>query len=59
MSARTEQLIEQINRLRNSIIEAEERGEDPHSTKQLLEKCLQQLNAANNALNEGKIILKG
>lgn len=59
MSAKTEILIERINKLRNAIVEIEERGEDSHSTRQVLEKCLQELHVANHTLNEGKTLLKG
>jgi hypothetical protein len=59
MSAKTEKLLEQINRYKNTIREMEEQGEDPHSIKIQLEKALNELNAANKVLSESVTILKG
>ena len=56
MSARTEKLLEQINRLRKHVKDLEEAGEDSLSLQKEIITLTRQLEEANNVLNESKII---
>lgn len=57
MSAKTEKLVEQINKLRKFINVAEESCVDTLSAEKELKRLTEELNAANRALNEG--VIKG
>ena len=59
MSAKTEKLLEQINRYKIAIEEVESRGDDSQALKLLLSKSLEELYVANLPLSEGKSVLKG
>lgn len=56
MSARTEKLLEQINRLKSHIVTLEEAGEDSISVKKEVERLTRELTQANQVLSEGKVI---
>lgn len=58
MSARTEALLAQINKLDDELKEAFLRGEDPTSLSLERAKLIEQLNASNAALNESRRVLK-
>ena len=57
MSAKTEKLVEQINKIREYIETAEEVGSDPLSAEKELKRLLEELHRANAVLNEG--VMKG
>lgn len=57
MSARTEKLVEQINKLRDFIKLGEESCVDTLSAEKELKRLTEELNTANRLLNEG--VIKG
>lgn len=59
MSATTELLLEQIRQQEDAIRAAAESGHDTRSMREELGRLKKQLAQANQALNEGKQILKG
>lgn len=59
MSATTELITEQIIQLKSKIETARKNGEDVTSLLSQHETLMRQLNAASQALNENKQILKG
>jgi Mg2+ and Co2+ transporter CorA len=59
MSATTELLLEQIRQQEDAIRAAAESGHDTKSMREELLKLRQRLAQANQALNEGKTLLKG
>lgn len=59
MSATTELLLEQIRQQEDAIRAAAESGHDTKSMREELKQLKTRLAAANQALNEGKQILKG
>jgi len=59
MSASTEHLVEQIKACEAAIIVAEGQGLDSSSLKSDLRRLQQKLATCNEALTEGKQILKG
>lgn len=59
MSASTELLLEQITQQEDAIRAAAESGHDTKSMCEELKRLRQRLAQANQALNEGKQILKG
>ena len=59
MSATTEKLYDQIRNLESTIAEWQSAGKDTSTLIVELANCRKQLEAANNALNENRQILKG
>ena len=59
MSATTELLLEQIRQQEDAIRAAAESGHDTKSMREELQALKSRLAKANQALNEGKQILKG
>jgi len=59
MSATSELLAEQIRTIEKDIFEKQKRGENVIALKVQYSQLMEQLAAANQALNEGKGILKG
>jgi hypothetical protein len=59
MSATTERLIEQIHLVEEAIKAAESRGEDSNSLRTDLQYYQRKLSACNEALTEGRQIIKG
>lgn len=56
MSARTEQLLEMINRLKDHISTLEEAGQDPLSIQKEIIRLENELFQANQILAESKVI---
>lgn len=56
MSARTETLLEQINRLKSHVVVLEESGQDPHSVKKEISRLEQELLQANQMLTESRVM---
>lgn len=59
MSASTERLVEQIKLTEQAIAEAEKAGKDPSGLKHDLKHLQRKLQVSNEALTEGKQVLKG
>lgn len=59
MSASTERLLEQIKLIEVAIATAESQGQDPSTLRDDLKYYQQKLATCNEALTEGKTILKG
>jgi hypothetical protein len=59
MSASTELLLEQIKSTEEAIVAAETNKQPTSSLKQDLKSLRKKLHAANEALTEGKTLLKG
>lgn len=59
MSASSELLVEHILNIENEISEKSKQGENVIALKVQRQQLIEQLNAANKALNENKEILKG
>jgi len=59
MSATTEALYDKIRQLENEIKVITESGHDPKVARDLLKQLQEQLRSANEALTEGKTLLKG
>lgn len=56
MSARTETLLEQINRLKSHVVVLEESGQDPHSLRMEIVRLEKELLQANQMLTESKVM---
>jgi hypothetical protein len=61
MSARTEKLVEEIRNTERALVECEREGNAAGAAhlKTVLRELQRQLNTSNEALTEGKQILKG
>jgi hypothetical protein len=59
MSASTEKLLEQIHNTRAAIATRKASGQDASDLETYLGELNQRLETANQALNEGKQVLKG
>lgn len=59
MSATTENLVEQIVMLENTINAFEQSGQDTSELRRQLTAAYKQLNKCNQVLGEGRCILKG
>lgn len=59
MSASTEKLLEQIHTTRQAIATRKASGQDASELESYLAELNERFTSANNALNEGKQVLKG